>query len=158
MQVKCSLSNSSLFVSFIDGSGVSTAEESTPSSGYAGCPAGYPQALEAFNERSTHAVATLTSDEDSDIEVLVGSFSMSFDDATQILLERAMKLQGDIIAEGESNDGFISLVSESLGRWEDEGGACSKVVSPVDDYVVLDGYETDVDSELSNYEELQQSL
>ena len=83
---------------------------------------------------------------------------MSFDDATQILLERAMKLQGDIIAEGESDDGFISLVSESLGRWEDEGGACSKVVSPVDDYVVLDGYETDVDSELSNYEELQQSL
>lgn len=155
MQVKCSLSNSSLFVSFIDGSGVSTAEESTPSSGYAGCPAGYPQALEAFNERSTHAIATLTSDEDSDIEVLVGSFSMSFDDATQILLERAMKLQGDIIAEGESDDGFISLVSESL---EDEGGACSKVVSPVDDYVVLDGYETDVDSELSNYEELQQSL
>lgn len=141
-----------------DGSGVSTAEESTPSSGYAGCPASYPQALEAFNERSTHAIATLTSDEDSDIEVLVGSFSMSFDDAAQILLERAMKLQGDIIAEGESDDGFISLVSESLGRWEDEGGACSKVVSPVDDYVVLDGYETDVDSELSNYEELQQSL
>ncbi|CAH3028774.1 unnamed protein product, partial [Porites evermanni] len=147
--VNCPLSNSSLFVSFIDGSGVSSAEESTPSSGYAGCPAGYPQALEAFNERSTHAIATLTSDEDSDIEVLVGSFSMSFDDATQILLERAMKLQGDIIAEGESDDGFISLVSESLGRWEDEGGACSKVLSPVDDYVVLDGYETDVDSELT---------
>ena len=156
--VKCSLSKSSLFGSFIDGSGVSTPEESTPSSDYAERPAAYPQALGTFNERSTHAIATLISDEDSDIEVLVGRFSVSFDDATQILLESAMRRQGDITVEEESDDEFISLASESLGRWEDEGGACSKVLSPVDDYVVLDGYETDVECELSNYEELQQSL
>lgn len=107
---------------------------------------------------STCDVLSLTSDEDSDIEVLVGC-NVSFDESMQCLMESAMRLEGDVISGEESSDGWNQNASDSLGRWESEGGACTEVLSPesTDDYVVLDGYESDVDSELSGYEELQQS-
>ena len=76
------------------------------------------------------------SDEGSDIEVLEGC-DMSFDDSLQYLMESAMRLEADVIS-----------------------GGCVKVISQesCEDYVVLDGYESDVDSQCSGSEELKQSL
>ena len=77
------------------------------------------------------------SDEGSDIEVLEGC-DVLFDESIQCLMESAMRLEADVIS-----------------------GACVKVLSQVescDDYVVLDGYESDVDSQCSGTEELEQSL
>ena len=99
----------------------------------------------------------LASEEESDIEVLVDC-NVSFDESTQCLMESAMRLEGGAISVEESNN--ESLASAFLGRWESEGGACVKVLSweSIDDYVVLDGYESDVESELSGYEEPQESF
>ena len=148
-----------VFIPFVDGAGVSSTDEATHSSDNAV----NPQVLEELDtqrrHRSTCITTSLTSDEDSDIEVLVGC-NGSFNESTQSLLESALRLEGDVISNEESSDDWSKCASDSLGRWESEGGACVEVLSPesFDDYVVLDGYESDVDSELSGYEELQQSL
>lgn len=62
---------------------------------------------------------------------------MSFDDSLQCLMESAMRLEADVIS-----------------------GECVKVLlqESCDNYVVLDGYESDVDSQCSGSEELKQSL
>lgn len=132
-----------------DRSGVSSAEESA--CGYGVCP--FP----ALEEMIMPCKVALASEEESDIEVLVDC-NVSFDESTQCLMESAMRLEGGAISVEESNN--ESLTSAFLGRWESEGGACVKVLSweSIDDYVVLDGYESDVESELSGYEEPQESF
>lgn len=47
-------------------------------------------------------------------------------------------------------------MNKFVGRWEFEGGVCEVelVFESIDDYVVLDGYEIDVEFELSGFDEL----
>lgn len=106
---------------------------------------------------------SLNSDDDSDIEVLVGH-NVSICASAECLLQSAMRWEDDVSDSAfflrTKEAGSNQSVNKSVGRWESEGGAC--VEEPTseshDDYVVLDGYESDVDSELSGFDELQQSL
>lgn len=102
----------------------------------------------------------LNSDEDSDIEVLLGH-NVSMTASAESLLLSAIRWEGDTsssalflrMEEDESNQ----RPNNSVVLLESEGETCTEEPTS-DDYVVLDGYESDVDSELSGVDELQQSL
>ena len=122
-----------------------------------------PEVVEEIRETPTCSLMPLNSDDDSDIEVLVGP-NMPICASAECLLQSAMRWEGDV-----SDSAFFSRtketgsdlsVNKSVGRWESEGGACVEepASESLDDYVVLDGYDSDVDSELDGFDELQQSL
>lgn len=89
------------------------------------------------------------SDDDSDIEVLVA-------ENTESLIQSAMRWDDNV-----SNRPFITASdrhsSQNLTRCQCQGASnVDKALGVSDDYVVLDGYETDVESEFSGNEELQE--
>lgn len=155
-------------IPFADGSGISSTDESTNPSDNAICS--IPEAVEEndmpSSERLTPSLAALNSDDDSDIEVLL-DHNVSITASAESLLLSAMRWEDDMnksasfLRTGE--DGSNQSVNNSMGRLETEGGVvveepaacCSE---SFDDYVVLNGYESDVDSELSDLDELQQSF
>ena len=147
-----------ILVSFTDGSGISSTDEGS-SSDSTFCP---ETLVQVDQPCTTMPVCTSHSEEDSDIEVLVGD-NISISASAESLLQSAMRWEGDVSnstlllsADTAASDGCSN---QNLERWECEG-ACTDNSTPEvsDDYVVLDGYESDVDSELSGSEELQQSL
>ena len=119
-------------------------------------------------ETPTCALTTSNSDDDSDIEVIVGH-NVSLSPSAECLLQSAMRWEGADVSNSalflDAEEEFSGRCSnqsanDSLGRGESEGGVCAEepTSESTDDYVVLDGYESDVDSELSGFDELQQSL
>ena len=138
---------------FADGSGITSADESSSS----GDNSMYsiPEVVEEIRETPACPLMSLNSDDDSDIEVLVGQ-------SVECLLQSAMRWEDDvsdsIFFTRTKETGSDQSVNNSVGRWESEGGACAEEPAPesLDDYVVLDGYESDVDSESTD--ELYQSL
>lgn len=108
--------------------------------------------------KSSCTIQATTSDDDSDIEVLVGcNMSTEF---TQSLIESAMRMEADVTSRVKTNHDWSQNGNDSLSGLESENKACVESASPdgLDDCVLIDGYESDVESELSGYEELLQSL
>lgn len=155
-------------VPFADGSGVSSTDESTNPSDNVNF-ASIPEAVEEndmpSSETPTPSLTALNSDEDSDIEVLLGH-NVSITASAESLLLSAIRWEDDMNKSASftrTEDDSNQSVNNSVGRWESEGGAFIEEPAKCrsesfDDYVVLDGYESDVDSELSGLDELQQSL
>ncbi|KAL9955305.1 hypothetical protein ACROYT_G036611 [Oculina patagonica] len=151
-----------------DGSGVSSTDESTNPSDNVNF-ASIPEAVEEndmpSSETPTPSLTALNSDEDSDIEVLLGH-NVSITASAESLLLSAIRWEDDMNKSASftrTEDDSNQSVNNSVGRWESEGGAFIEEPAKCrsesfDDYVVLDGYESDVDSELSGLDELQQSL
>lgn len=111
---------------------------------------------EEVGETPACLLMSMNSDDDSDIEVLVGQ-------SVECLLQREMRWEDvnhSTFFLGTKEAGSDQSVNKSVGRWESEGGACAQEPASgnLDDYVVLDGYESDVDSESSGFDELHQSL
>ena len=139
-----------------DGSGISSTDESSSS----GDNAMYsiPEEVEEIGETPAISLMSLNSDDESDIEVLVGQ-------SAECLLQSAMTWE-----DGVSDSAFVFRTKEagsnlsinkSVGRWESEGGACEVEVvasESLSDYVILDGYESDVESDASGFSEAYQSL
>lgn len=136
---------------FADGSRISSTDESSSS----GDNAMYfiPEVVEEIGEIPPCLQMSLNSDDESDIEVLVGQ-------STECLLQSAMRWEDDVSDSAfflrTKESGSDQSVNKSVGRWESEGGACEvePAFESIDDYVVLDGYETDVESESSGFDEL----
>lgn len=108
--------------------------------------------------KSSCSIQATTSDDDSDIEVLVGcNMSTEF---TQSLIESAMRMEADVTSRVKTDHDWSQNGNDSLSGLESENRACVESASPdgLDDCVLIDGYESDVESELSGYEELLQSL
>ena len=111
---------------------------------------------EEVGETPACLLMSMNSDDDSDIEVLVGQ-------SVECLLQREMRWEDvnhSTFFLRTKEAGSDQSVNKSVGRWESEGGACAQEPASgnLDDYVVLDGYESDVDSESSGFDELHQSL
>lgn len=75
---------------------------------------------------------------------------------TESLIQSAMRWDDNV-----SNHPFITVSdrhsSQNLTRCQCQGASnVDKALGVSDDYVVLDGYETDVESEFSGNEELQE--
>ena len=140
---------------FADGSGISSTDESSSS----GDNAMYsiPEEVEEIGGTHACSLMTLNSDDESDIEVLVGQ-------SVECLLQSAMRWEDDVSDSAfvfrTKKAGSDQSINKPVGRWESEGGACGVEVASesLDDYVVLDGYESDVDSYASGSDELYQSL
>jgi len=136
---------------FADGSGISSTDES-PSSGD-NAMYSIPEEVEETGETPACSLMPLNSDDESDIEVLVGQ-------SAECLLQSAMRWEDDVSDNAfflrTKEAGSDQIINKSVGRWESEGGACGEepASESLDDYVLLDGYESDVESESSGYDEL----
>ncbi|XP_020620664.1 patatin-like phospholipase domain-containing protein 2 [Orbicella faveolata] len=134
-----------------DGSGISSTDES-PSSGD-NAMYSIPEEVEETGETPACSLMPLNSDDESDIEVLVGQ-------SAECLLQSAMRWEDDVSDNAfflrTKEAGSDRSINKSVGRWESEGGACGEepASESLDDYVLLDGYESDVESESSGYDEL----
>ena len=108
--------------------------------------------------KSSCTIRATTSDDDSDIEVLVGcNTPIEF---TQSLIESAMRMEADVTSRDKTDHDWSQNGNDSLSGLESENRACVESTSPdgLDDCVLIDGYESDVESESSGYEELHHSL
>ena len=137
---------------FADGSGISSTDESSSSSD--NTMYSIPEAVEEIGGPPSCAFMSLNSDDESDIEVLVGQ-------SAECLLQSAMSWEDDVSDSAfflrTTEAGSDQSVNKSVGRWESEVGACVEepTLENLDDYVVLDGYESDVESESSGFDELR---
>lgn len=155
-------------IPFADGSSISSMDESPNSSDNA--IYAIFEAEEETNmpcsEAPTCSQMPLNADDDSDIEVLLGR-NVSMTASAESLLLSAMRWEDDVSKSAlflrREEDGSNQSVINSVGRLESEGAACMEEPASCrsegfDDYVLLDGYESDVESELSGVDEPQQSL
>lgn len=116
---------------------------------------GYVQQWQC-RESSSKALAAYSSDsEDSDIEVILNqSQSMSEESFETLTRSFALWVESEVsgsTASIGSTDKHSSSETFALAQWEGEGGACCRDDCDSshieeEDYVILEGYESDISS------------